>query len=232
MKEKPILFSTPMIQAILDGRKTQTRRIIKDQPLPESKIGEFIIEFTKQWKRYDLIQKIQISSNPIGYEAVKSWKCPFGKIGDILWVKEMYYAYGMWIKNGHTKGGKQKWKFFDTTLTGYEYHYQDNPPENILPNTKHETYGWFKRLSLFMPKEACRIRLKITNIRVERLQDITEQDAIVEGIESRDGIYKDYLSGEYYRKPLQSYLTLWESINGKGSWDKNPWVWVIEFNKL
>jgi hypothetical protein len=127
-------------------------------------------------------------------------------------------------------------------LTGFEYYYFDNPPDTILPNTKRETYGWFKRSSLFMPYKAARIFLEITDIRVERLQDISEADAIEEGIESNlylnkneDPIlsYKIYgTKKDWDESPIVSYYSLWESINGKDSWDLNPWVFVITFKKL
>lgn len=238
--EKPILFSTPMVQAILDGRKSQTRRIMKfvKKLYPEN-IKEACDEFDFWKMEYYPDQSyraiMQTDENPF------SEVSPYGKPGDILWVKEMYYAYGMWLKNGHAKSGKQKWRFFDTTLTGFKYHYCDNPPENILPNTKRETYGWFKRSSLFMPYKAHRINLEVTNIRVERLHDISESDAIAEGIE-KYGPFGEYKGSKHpnggamryraYDKASRAYQDLWIEINGEKSWSSNPWVWVIEFKKL
>ncbi len=245
--ERPILFSNPMVKALLDGRKTQTRRIVK---IPDLIKTPDRFEYSGNSTQFDIPRK----AIPYDDRVYHQWRlnnnnsyswvdcCPYGKIGDILWVKEMYYAYGMWLKNGHTKSGKQKWMFFDTTLTGFKYHYQDDPPENILPNTKRETYGWFKRSSLFMPYKACRIKLPIIDIRVERVQDISEADAIAEGIgrwteermRSKPVHYQLYYvepgnESFYTSDPVDSYQSLWTKINGKGSWDSNPWVWVIQF---
>jgi hypothetical protein len=220
MKFIPILFSTEMVQAILDGRKTQTRRVIKDEKLqtgdynPEDE--DFIILTT--------LNKYNVSN--------------------ILWVRETFYAYGKWIKNGFSKSGKQKFKFIDLTLSrGHEYKYLDNPPNKVCAGNfaKNDSIvGWFKRPSLFMPKQACRIFLKITNIRVERLQCISEKDAVLEGVriihfaEGKFAVFKNYLLKEEKGtlNPIKSVFSLWESINGKESLNSNPWVWVIEFERI
>jgi hypothetical protein len=231
-----------MIQAILAGRKTQTRRIIK---IPD------LIEQPDRFKYKGNSNEFDIPRKAIAYddrlyhswELVNSNSCSWVehsvKPGDILWVKEMYYAYGMWQRNGHTKSGKQKWRFFDTTLTGFKYHYCDNPPENVLPNTKREIYGWFKRSSLFMPYKSCRIKLQITNIRVERVQDISEKDAIKEGAPESMSIEElkvlkdlDWILPSPFQMHQFGFLAIWCKINGKESWLKNPWVWCISFKKL
>jgi hypothetical protein len=184
--ERPILFSTPMVQSILDGRKTQTRRIIKKQP---HGAGEWIMRGIN-WLFPNVNPYINL-------------KCPYGQISDVLWVRETFFDAG-----------------------GY-FIYKANCPED------YEIVKW--KPSIFMPKEACRIKLLIKDIRVERLQDISEKDAIAEGIEMNNkphtGWYwmKDVYSTDY--APL-AYEKLWNKINGKDSWSKNPWVWVIEFNKL
>ena len=226
MKEKPILFSTPMIQAILEGRKSQTRRIMKPQP---HRIATEVIK-SSQFKKGDFIARFKYLDEEI-YEITNIFKCPYGQPGDTLWVKETYYAYGMWLRNGHNKSGKQSFRFSDTTLTGFKYHYCDDPPENVLPNTKREVYGWFKRPSLFMPHKAARILLRVIDIRVERLQDISEEDAIAEGV-SLPNYVDQAIRDVRYPDPSTIYAELWESINGKGSWDANPWVWVIKFERI
>ena len=192
MKEIPILMSTPMIQAILDERKTETRRIVKKQPHTP---GCWIMQGIN-WLFPNVNPYVKI-------------KCPYGSIGDVLWVRET------WAKISVPDGTTAR-----KILTEYK---ADN-------KVWHDQIKW--KPSIFMPRVACRIRLEVTDIRAERLHSITEEGAIAEGIESKNGVYKDYLSGEFYRKPKQSYLTLWESINGKGSWIKNDWVWVIKFKKL
>jgi hypothetical protein len=251
--ERPILFSTPMVQAILDGRKTQTRRIVK---IPDLMERPDRFRYKGNSNEFDIPRKAIAYDDKLyhSWELVNSNACSWvehsRKPGDVLWVKEMYYAYGMWLHNGHSKKGKAKWRFFDTTGTGYEYHYCDNPPENILPNTRRETYGWFKRSSLFMPFKACRIKLQITDIRVERVQDISGSDAVAEGItipvhehnilwslgektsaiSFMPNIGPENWTAEQIQKA--HYAELWSKINGKESWLKNPWVWVISFKKL
>lgn len=196
-REKPILFSTLMIQAILAGRKTQTRRIIKPQPQENDhpdKLGKFWWKGSHGWDERQLI--------PL---------CPYGQIGDILWVRETFIppmGYG--------------------TISRYIY-------------KATEDLDCFKGLwkpSIFMPKEACRIKLEITNIRVEKLQNISEEDVIAEGIIGVQrpggfgfGLKKewDYKFPLHERTPIDAYRMLWEKINGKDSWFVNPLVWVIEF---
>jgi hypothetical protein len=219
MKHRPILFSTAMVQAILDGRKTQTRRVVKGNP--------------------DMIGYVRITSVPNGVfkdMAGKPIKCPYGQPGDVLWVRETYYAFGRWAKNGLTKKGKQKWKFIDETITqGFTYQYCDTFRHEV---TKGRDSGWHKRPSLFMPREAAHLFLRIKSVRVERLQEISEGDAIAEGIERKPGApfvvrwkcYTDDRAEFHY--PHYSFRTLWVSINGPESWAANPWVWVVEFEHI
>jgi hypothetical protein len=205
MKEKPILFSSSMVQAILAGRKTQTRRIMKTQPdLRGPRCTNVHFE---DWHGREL-------------------KFPYGWVGDILWVRET-------------------WRPSTNSMPiGWPYDYRATAKEDGVP----EEGPW--KPSIFMPKDACRIKLFISDIRAERLQDISEVDAINEGTlsMSSDWIglqfpsYKSLL--DKWEKgdkktappigpsPRARYYALWESINGSGSWDKNPWVWVIGFRKM
>lgn len=197
--ERPILFSTPMVQAILGGRKTQTRRMVKKIPSDE------IVSVEKQTNVF-----WEFNNNT---EPLKMWtiKCPYGEIGDILWVREA-------------------WRPTTNSMPiGWPYDYRATAKEDGVP----EEGPW--KPSIFMPKEACRISLEIISIRVERLQDISEMDSRAEGVESvnsPEGYYKNYYKGKGYSTARDSYISLWNKINGNGSWDKNLWVWVIEFKKL
>lgn len=185
MKERPILFSTEMVEAILEGRKTQTRRILKGVAL--------------DWLAPDMFMPEYVASKDNNI-------CPYGYENDILWVRETWAT------------GKRG-------TDGTEYLYKADNVDYANPKWKP---------SIHMPKEACRLRLKIKSIRVERLQEISEQDAISEGIELIGNRYKQYLStrlDKTVENPIYSYMTLWESINGVGSWEKNPYVWVIEFER-
>lgn len=223
-KQRPILFSTEMVRAILEGRKTMTRRILK-------------VEVDARGLRW---------CNPkTGWE---DWhgnpvRCPYGKLGDILWVRENFYEYGSWQRRHNPKKGRIEWYFAGKG----QYAYLGDPLESIVEKKRvYDKLGWYKRSSLFMPKEAARLFLRITDIRVECLQDISEEDAIAEGIQPllMSGAQKVELGQLYldYSKktelfndgvhPEHSFYTLWESINGAGSYDSNPWVWVVSFERI
>ena len=249
-------MSSPMVQATLDGRKVHTRRIIKPMNSEQKKwINEDLINEVPHgelinggWQMHHpragtIFQGVYVEDDsPFGWV-----KCPYGKIGDILWVRETFYAYGHWTKTIHEKTEENGWKskveyhFHDLTISeGKNYFYEDCPPASELICKGRLGLGYFKRPSIFMPKAASRIKLEITDIRVERVQDISEEDAMAEGIQKHEGGYKtnyrqpdakSYLDG-YTWTAQESYQSLWESINGKGSWEKNPWVWVIEFKRL
>lgn len=178
-KQRPILFSIPMVEAILEGRKTQTRRIAKLQPFE----GEYYMQIATD-------EFVYVSKN--AYSG--PYQCPFGKVGDILWVRET------WGVCSNLPLG-----------TGYIYKADDYPKYM-------EPCKW--KPSIHMPKDACRIFLKITDVRVERLQDISDEDAKAEGVKTEYGSYR------------HGFIQLWKSINGEESWNANPWVWVIEFERI
>ncbi len=207
MKNKrPILFSTPMVQALLEGRKTQTRRIIKE---PNNGVNTEICE----------IDKKAFAADECGV-----WKdriSPYGKVGDLLWVRETFAPSPAYIPRDCLPNVSEG--------QGYKAIY-------YRATSEHFAWGMYGepkwKPSIFMPRTASRITLEITNIRVEKLKDISSGDAIAEGIElNGDFGYKDYLGkgGIYSNAPRPSYFSLWEKINGKGSVEKNPWVWVLEF---
>lgn len=200
-KARPILFSAPMIRAILDGRKSQTRRIIKPQPRQID--GGW--QYGKKYQNH----AFGAAATP-ATDIFYPYQCPYGQPGDHLWVRETWQKFGKEYAYAATDG-------------------------DVFSETK-----W--RPSIHMPRDASRITLQITDIRAERLHDITESDAIDEGINftTQNGgpnkYYDNYHTGrwmdsEMLNNPIASYRTLWETINGPGSWEQNPWVWVIEFSK-
>ncbi len=189
-----------MVRAILDGRQTQTRRIVKPQP------SEHVTGGTYNWNG-----PLPFMNMPI--DCILD-ACPYGLPGDRLWVRETWTpvlqnAALVFRADGHSE----------------------------------ESLKW--KPSIHMPRRLSRITLEITAVRVERLQDITEEDAIAEGIERQGGGFVDYtVKSRSSNQPTAkaSYSTLWDSINAKSTaaairgdahpWESNPWVWVVEFKRL
>ena len=203
---KPILFSTEMVQAILAGRKKQTRRIVKLDT------GQLIADTVEQ-----------ISSNYFFFkkdnEAVAG-RSPKYQIADILWVRETWFSTQFNCK--------------DLLECGVIGHLRFKADNNYDPRKDCVGRSWYP--SIHMPKEAARIFLKVTNVRCERLQDISEGDAISEGVKLFDtNLYKDYEDNKYpgLGKARVSFATLWDSINAKKyPWESNPWVWVYDFEQI
>jgi hypothetical protein len=195
VKEKPILFSGEMVRAILAKQKTQTRRVMKPQPTHVRDVN--FAEFG---------------------ESLKEIKCPYGNIGDRLWVRE-----GL-VKN---------------SLEGWVYKVDESP---VLVGKKDLTamIGWahhkdkYHCASIHMPRWASRITLEITNLRVERVQDISQDDAIDEGCTWGEKVRLPGAWEKVWTKsPVSDFHTLWDSINGKKyPWDSNPWVWVVTFKQV
>lgn len=201
-KLRPILFSTAMVQAILDGRKTQTRRVVKN---PENYYMDEMLDGLWPYKS-------------IGNPA----KCPYGQPGDILWVRETWCYVMLFHAHDLLEGSR------DSNL----YVYKTSFHEDWMEYAK-EKYGYKWKPSIHMPFAAARIFLRVKNVRVERLQDISERDAVAEGIMN---VYIHYYVGDKFvipkDNPINSFRSLWQSINGSESWEANPWVWVVEFEPI
>lgn len=220
MKERPILFSEPMVLAILDGRKTQTRRTVKGIKQP----GEICYPMSKSADKAFFDGSNWIFEDD-GETSKYVVKCPYGIVGDRLYVREEHYRFGHWEQVGKTKKGGAKWQFIaETAETIF-----DPPAEFRKSRHRNDpsTPAWHKRPSRFMPKAISRTMLEITGVRVERLQDISDSDVIAEGIK---------LPPLFADEPIfdckLAYKVLWENINGQGSWDLNPLVWVISFKRV
>lgn len=236
MKEHPILFSGPMVRAILEGRKTQTRRVIKKHPLIEA-------DFTDEF--------ILSPGNHIVDD------CPYGFAfdHDRLWVRETHYLFGSWEWDTF----EHEWHFIYERDRGVLF----AEPADVKKGRSNLTLvkGWYKRPSIFMPRWASRITLEITNVRAERLQAITEADCVEEGVQvpvttegcppgkahiltqlTGPGPRGTFAPCTYLPKGDESltaytrahFANLWDSINAKRgySWESNPFVWVIAFKKL
>jgi hypothetical protein len=202
MKEHPILFSAPMVRVILEGRKTQTRRVMKFQPIDEPCVMRASLTRT--------------GTKPV---TVATWLdvddrcciCPYGNVGDQLWVRE---AQAVSV---------------DAAI--YRADYTDDAQVRM---PKMLGFKWIP--SIHMRREFSRIQLEITGIRVERLQDISDDDALAEGVISYPvgNLTVFGVEGTKIEKlhPRAAYLALWDEINGRGSVDTNPWVWVVEFKVI
>lgn len=196
MKEHPIIFSTEMVKAIIEDRKTQTRRIIMPQPDDSGLHDHTKFPMSLQSELTDWWGTVEENGES------KKFNCRYGKPGDILWVRETWNTDGDFIDyKADMWNDIASWAF--------------SPP------------GW--KPSIHMPRKACRIFLEVTNIRVERVQDITEDDAKKEGFREIDdpGAGNQYFAWELFEK-------YWNKLNEKRGygWGKNPWVWVVEFKKI
>lgn len=225
MTERPILFSAPMVRALLAGTKTQTRRILTTM----TTLGRVEYPGRRGKSGYSTVNWLD---TPEGIAAAVR-ECRYGQPGDRLWVRETHYLHGIWSvhKDEH---GKRRWSFHPNRDMGVQF----SEPNGFIRGRSTTVPGWNRRPSIHMPRWASRITLEVTDVRVERLQDISEADAIAEGGKealrgwwSHEGL--DWNSpGENNRfgaTAIDSYRVLWESINGPGSWEANPWVWAVSF---
>lgn len=212
MAIKPILFNTEMVRAILDGRKTCTRRLVKPQPDEKHTYPLGFVNDSTEIK--------DIGSFGFGmseYGGLIQYAKPPYQPGDILYVRET-----VWQKIGYylDVDGETKPSWYNE----FRYVATDEKPETGW------NYSWAKRPSIHMPKEAARIWLKVTDVRVERLRDITPEQIDREGVEVE---YPHVLNGEEKR---YAFSTLWNSTIKKSDidrygWDANPYVWVISFER-
>lgn len=223
VKERPILFSAPMVRAILEGRKTQTRRIMKLTCAGHVKEPNG----HRRWHPDDK----------------DAWRaCPYGKPGDRLWVKEAHRFIREWLGLAYPQVSVScQYRASEGTCAWSDYKVVASATDPTMPN------GWSKtdarigvmrgftvpvpvpwRSSIFMPRWASRITLEIVSVRVERLNEIIPADVIKEGC--------PYLYSGTCPEDAPNfvgwYKNLWESINGPDSWAANPWVWVVEFRRI
>ncbi len=222
-----------MVKAILNGSKTQTRRIIKPQPkFPEMDFKHFL----GKWAYFETPQGHE---DPTMYHASKKVE-----VGDIFWVRET------WAEVGNFASSEIPNSMVIAYRTEEAFFYQGGEKLDT------DNWNWDKikwKPSIYMPKNVCRIFLECTNVRVERLHDISEEDSISEGIRQNCHFEQDTskclictglvcrCEGEYYNymaedgdnfptnSAKESFFTLWESINGKKSLEENPWLWVYDF---
>ncbi|MFH7765814.1 hypothetical protein [Acinetobacter sp. BSP-28] len=242
--ERPILFNSEMVKAILSGNKTQTRRIMRRQPdaVEYFKRGEVTADTDAKHailRCYDNPKGFKNCAS--GWSADATYKTPFSEfnVGDQLWVRETFMDLsGTGVEHRDLNGKLQR------------YAYGANCPRGSHSDELRKDFGLKWKPSIHMPRSASRLVLEITNIRVERLNDISEADAIAEGLKPvsvpdyvpvDDGytranrtIWKGYQNNEraYRDTAKDSFMSLWQSVYGADSWVANPWVWVIEFKVI
>ncbi len=251
MTERPILFSAPMVRALLAGEKTQTRRAMigrgahKGSNFQHEKqwcriaadgtwIG-WTPGFSSQEKAEEITQRTYQGGGIV---------CPHGVVGDRLWVKETH-QYADWTEDGmpwlrYAADGATR--FFDSggipeswgdKLT--EIFADLSDPANVAIDGKAADRKW--RPSIFMPRWASRITLEITDVRVQRLWDISEADALAEGVYHdgqwfRGGTHPTKGSDQCWPTAWAAYRAIWDTINSEGAWDRNPWVWCLSFRMV
>jgi hypothetical protein len=237
MKGRPILFSAPMVRALLDGAKTQTRRVVKPHPYLDE-MGNACWNGSNFGQNGNGVPHFKQLASPIPSSKTGRVHCPYGKPGDRLWVRETFCVEpdGLGeVRVIYAAGGEETIQF---------------PPSDA--RTAHADRLWTDpeiwRPSIHMPRWASRITLEITGVRVERLQDISRADSIAEGVDwAKCPAHQTIESIEAQRQAnaigmcahhvaeidyIGGYRRLWESINGPDSWAANPWVWVVEFKKV
>ncbi|WP_420854335.1 hypothetical protein [Rosenbergiella australiborealis] len=203
MKERGIIFNGEMVRAILDGRKTQTRRILSPRQLK-------MIDTASSIGECDPLDCGLQDGNSQSY--YREW-CPFGKVGDRLWVREAFRVHS---------------RATDVATLAYKASEQQSWTQQVarvqieLCTKQVSPEAWTP--SIHMPRWASRITLEITDIRVERLNDISEDDAKAEGAPTECCVIGD--------KHLLGFRSLWKSIYGQDSWQSNPFVWVVEFKRV
>lgn len=208
MKERGILFSGRLVRRLLVNAKTQTRRIVKPQPHRVSdhfeRLDRIPLRIPDGWQWRSLYASDQHG----GFAESLAWHCPYGRPGDRLWVKE---NFRLRADQDHQPPREDWWK------SGAWY-----DADGVTPSGCGGGAGKL-RPSIFMPRWASRITLEIVRVRVERLQDITPEDVIAEGVDPLECNHNEL---------VRTFAALWKSVNGPESWDANPWVWVLTFERV
>ncbi|WP_250467670.1 hypothetical protein [Caballeronia sp. GAFFF2] len=228
MRDLPILFSGAMVRAILDGRKTQTRRVVKARPgWPIGFVGGAGDQNDPRCYGFEDLNTAQWwTLQADGSSDNHQIPCPYGARGDRLWVRETFqgpmWEEGTWDPDTDYHSPKY-----------CEYRADGGPTPEYVDFEDNLHQGW--KPSIFMPRWASRIALEITGVRVERLEDIGEEDALAEGVErGHEGYHIDGGRHFHAASPRGSFASLWDSLNASRGlgWDVNPWVWVVEFKRI
>ena len=230
MTERGMIFNAEMVRAILDGRKTQTRRIMKAQPSEDFTPMNMALEtdYKARWYTPGVVDKdgyLQPASKKVFGVSNENegYSCPFGAVGDRIWVRETFQGplFDYDLMDSYCKDATP---FEKPEFCVYK---ADGVPAPEFYDADDELHCCW-RPSIHMPRWASRILLEITDVRVERLNSISDADAKAEGCcYGRGGGIPDFAVN-----PADHFPTLWASIYGEESWKANPWVWVIEFKRV
>ena len=226
-EKHPIIFKGWSIRRILAGEKTHTRRIVKPQP-PDDVRSVMWDDMGGDW-----IGTVGSRNDPILWNE----KCPYGKPGDQLWVKEAFrlperhddqYTPKEYVsRSGYTQG-----------IPGYaRYEADEKRVFEVAGNPGAPSFKWGRlRPAIHMPRELCRLRLRVEDVRVERLHEISNEEAVAEGVR---GFWCDEIQGYDIPDvavvdgpPRRAFAYVWEDIHGNDAWEKNPFVWVVEFSRI
>ncbi len=226
IKERPILFSAPMIRAILDGRKTMTRRVVKPQPLTPVATGSYLDSYnhTRDWCWWMSDGRVMNS--------IPGVRCPYA-VGMRLWIRENVWLPPV-VTDRMRRDGADTWPAAIYVADGESF-----------DRDWCKEHDWRSRPSIFMPRWASRITLEITGVRVERLQEIAEPDAIAEGIRTdiipACGDHPDLLcyvtahdDGHAYPTARDAFHGSWDQLNANRGfgWESNPFVWCVTFRRI
>lgn len=240
MKERGMIFNAEMVRAILDGRKTQTRRIMKVQPSEGFAPINMALEtdYEAHWYTPGVVDKdgyLQPAKHDVFGVASdeEGYACPFGAVGDHIWVREAFQGPLV------SEELLEEYRAYPEKFENPEYceYPADGGPRpeycDLDDNLRH---GW--RPSIHMPRWASRITLEITGVRVERLQNISDEDVDAEGFagdyptSALPALFPGEPSDWSHLSMRDCYGVLWKSIYGEESWQANPWVWVITFQRV
>ncbi len=243
---RPILFSAPMIRALLAGTKTQTRRVMKSQPYSNGFHfdGQDILCHNDYLPPSAMLMDVRSGNNSYTDSDVESrgfvGHCPHGQPGDLLWVRETWAKEETEEEIIDADTGPSgcyhttyRWIHYRATPhKGYRV-LPDRVPVTHLHESQPDSASTIKRWkpAIHMPRYASRLTLRLTAVRVERLQEISADDAFAEGIDSTLVTSSPWI-GHCAPAEVHAYAALWESINGAGSWAANPWVWCLSFNVI
>lgn len=232
MKTTPLLMTRQNVINTRNGIKTQTRRIGQCQNDSATELG---ISYVKHATKGTIAQATCRAYPDGGSARWALCECPYGIPGDRIALKETWWGWGYWTDDNLGHRGKPKWRWVDETTPEHPILYDATLKKCDVPQAvARDVLGYHLRPSIFLPKVHWRTFCELTQVRAERLQDISEADCLAEGIhQGTDGAF--YSGVQYfigYKHAIDAYKELWESINVKGSFDANQWVWALTYKYL